>query len=103
MLNTEGSRIDRMEKEIESLRRTQTSILKLIGGMAKSPAVNTNGLAETLQRLKNESEQDPVFQPLPDIQAKLGERKDMLRECHAILVAIADHFGLNYEKPGSDS
>jgi len=86
MAETTDIRLKRAEQDIETLRATQTAILDLIDRLAASPTDKPNITVDNRSRLEREEDQSDRL-----LQLARGNR-DILR-------AIADHYGLTYQKP----
>ncbi len=125
-------REQRVEQDIETLRSTQNAVLDRFDRFAETHREvrdivydNRDRLGRLESRMDRlevrmdrfelrlealelrlqalEARMERIEQGVAENRAMIIENRDAIRENRAILVSIADHFGLNYPKPGSDS
>lgn len=79
-------RINRAEQDIETLRSTQSALMDRFDSFADT-------LDEVLKIARDNRSR------LDGIDARLNQLEEVVLENRAILLAIADHLDLTYEKP----
>ncbi len=86
-------RMKRAQQDIETLRTAQSALIDQFAGYADT-------LDEVLEIARdNRSRLDRVETRLDAIEARLNQLEEVVLENRAILLAIADHLDLSYEKP----
>ncbi len=86
-------RMKRAEQDIETLRTAQSALIDQFAGFADT-------LDEALEIARdNRSRLERVEERLELLEEVVLENRDLIRENRAILLAIADHLDLSYEKP----
>ncbi len=86
-------RIKRAEQDIENLRATQTALMDRVDSFSDTLEETRDIAAENRTRL------DRVEVRLDRVEARLDRVEELCLENRAILLAIADHLDLTYEKP----
>lgn len=79
-------RLNRTEQDIETLRSTQSALMAQIGSFAGT-------LEEALDIARDNQKR------LDRVEQRLDRLEELCLENRAILLAIADHLDLSYEKP----
>ena len=94
MENTDQVRIRRSEQDIETLRKTQSAMLDRYDTIYKTLVETRDIAAENRERLER------VEERLEMIEEVVLENRALIEENRAILISIAEHLGLTWEKPG---
>ena len=93
MENTDQVRIRRSEQDIETLRKTQSAMLDRYDTIYKTLVETRDIAAENRERLER------VEERLELVEEVVLENRALIEENRAILVSIAEHLGLTWEKP----
>ena len=86
-------RMKRAEQDIETLRTTQRALVDRFAGIA----VSLDEVREIVSY--NRARLDRIEARLDVVEARLDQLDQVVLENRAILLAIADHLDLTYEKP----
>lgn len=93
MENTDQVRIRRSEQDIETLRKTQNAMLDRYDTIYKTLVETRDIAAENRERLER------VEGRLKLLEEVVLENRALIEENRAILLSIAEHLGLTWEKP----
>lgn len=94
MEDTTEVRVRRAEQDIETLRRTQSAMLDRYDTIYKTLVETRDIAAENRERLER------VEGRLKLLEEVVLENRALIEENRAILLSIAEHLGLTWEKPG---
>lgn len=93
MENMADVRLKRAEQDIETLRTTQNALLNRYDGIYRTLVETRDIAAENRERLER------VEERLEMIEEVVLENRALIEENRAILLSIAEHLGLTWEKP----
>lgn len=93
MEDTTEVRVRRSEQDIETLRKTQSAMLDRFDVIYRTLKETRDIAAENRERLER------VKERLELVEEVVLENRALIEENRAILLSIAEHLGLTWEKP----
>ena len=100
MENMADVRLERAERDIETLRKTQNAMLDRFDEIYRTLKETRDIAAENRERLdKVEKRLERVEDRLKLVEEVVLENRALIEENRAILISIAEHLGLTWEKP----